>query len=91
MSFKKCNRPCKYRSGTPQLNGCDYLYLTGKLRDCPAGKECTKFEQGDRMFNRTELLLPAPERLNESEYAVRDYVEEQKKRILRQKKAKHKH
>lgn len=83
MKFKKCDRPCKYRSSTPVLNGCDYMYLTGKRRGCEAGKKCTRFEKGERGRNRVDLLLPTRDRLTESQHLVQDYVEEQKKRIAR--------
>lgn len=26
---------------------CDYMLLTGKHRDCPAGDECTKFKKAE--------------------------------------------
>lgn len=52
--MKKCKRPCRYRSSTKYLNGCDYLYLTGKMRGCPAGDECTRYEEGPRMNDPTE-------------------------------------
>ena len=35
--------------------------------------------------------MPVKEPLSASQYATRDYVEEQKKRILREKKSKHKY
>lgn len=83
MTFKKCNRPCKYRSSTPVLNGCDYMYLTGKRRGCEAGKKCTRFEKGSRPRVRVELTLPSNVAYSRSELIVRDYFEEQKKKIAR--------
>lgn len=91
MEFKYCRRPCKYSSGTPHVNGCDYLYLTGKLRGCPAGKECTKFEKGGRTRVRVDILLPMNRKLSETERFVQDYVEEQKKRIARVRDQHHKY
>ena len=90
MPFKKCDRPCKYRSSTPELNGCDYILVTGKPRGCKAGGKCTKFEKGARVTNRVELIIPVREQLSASQYAAREYVEQQKKRILRETTSKHK-
>ena len=84
MPFKKCTRPCKYRSGTPPLNGCDYILITGKSRGCKAGEKCTKFEEGERILTRWELL-PAEEKLSEQERKVNDYIERQKQRVVRTK------
>lgn len=47
--YRKGKRPCKYRSSTPHINGCDYLYLMSKRRGCPAGEQCTRFEEGARI------------------------------------------
>lgn len=54
--MRKCRRPCRYRSSTKHLNGCDFMYLTGKMRGCPAGEECTRFEEGQRMKDPTEAV-----------------------------------
>ena len=82
MGFEKCKRPCKYRSGTPDLNGCDYLYLTGKKRDCPAGGACTKFEAGDRIRDRTNATqIAEPEKRSVQEHIARDYFRNQKRRM----------
>ena len=65
---KKCKRPCKFRSSTPRLNGCDYLYLTRERRGCPAGEECTRFVEGDRMKDPgdpTKMALLVSERQEE--------------------------
>lgn len=53
-SFKKCTRPCKYRSSTQNVNGCDYLYLMRERRGCPAGDECTRFVEGERMVDPSD-------------------------------------
>lgn len=29
-------------------NSCDYMLITGKLRGCPAGDQCTKYKEGRR-------------------------------------------
>lgn len=34
-----------FRSPTEVGVGCDYLLVTGKIRPCPAGDDCTEFEQ----------------------------------------------
>lgn len=47
--FRKCTRPCIYRSSTPHLNGCDYLYLMRERRACEAGDKCKRFVEGERM------------------------------------------
>ena len=46
--FKKCDRPCKYHAPEMAVNGCDYIQITGHSRGCPAGEECTRFEEGER-------------------------------------------
>ena len=51
--FKRCDRPCRYKASEYAPNGCDYLSIVGHSRGCPAGEECTKFEEGER----TELLM----------------------------------
>ena len=84
MPFKRCKRPCKYRSGTPQLNGCDYILITGKSRGCKAGDKCTRFEEGERILTRWELL-PADQKLSEAERRTNDYIEQQKQQVMRSK------
>lgn len=91
MPFKKCKRPCKYRSSTPNLNGCDFILVTGKPRGCKAGDKCTKFEKVARAPNRVELIMPVKEQLSTGQYAARDYAEEQKKRIARKRDTHHKY
>ena len=81
MAFKKCRRPCKFRSGTPNLNGCDYLLLTGTVRGCPAGEQCTRFEEGEKIQNRVDILIPTPEKLSDQERDVKDYIESHKQKI----------
>lgn len=52
---------CRYRSPayselyTGQC-GCDFAYITGCLRGCPADERCTRFEPGPRQKPR--LLGP---------------------------------
>ena len=91
MKFEKCKRPCRYRAKTYDVNGCDYLYLTGKLRGCPAGEECDKFEAGERESSRVDLVIPERSWLGEGEHLGRQYAGEQKLRILKQTKANHKY
>lgn len=52
---------CQYRS--PAYSdlyldgcGCDYAYLTGRIRGCPAGEGCKRFEPGPRL--KPKLLGP---------------------------------
>lgn len=44
MVTDRCKR-CKY-SGTVayEVPCCDYCFLTGKMRGCPSGDECNKFD-----------------------------------------------
>ena len=53
MRVSKC-RICIYRSEYRNINKCDYITITGHMRGCPPGEECTKFAAGDR--------LPTPEK-----------------------------
>ena len=45
QNSEKC-RKCQYLWGNKETNTvlCDYFGRTGKLRGCPSGDECTKFE-----------------------------------------------
>lgn len=41
---EKCKRyDCLYHPGRGCLNGCDYMLLTGKKRECPSGKKCNRY------------------------------------------------
>lgn len=43
--WKYCNhRDCLYFCDTKDYNRCDYNWLTGELRDCGRGAECTKYK-----------------------------------------------
>lgn len=64
MTVKWCTRPCIYR-GTPNFNGCDYCYITGKARGCPPGKGCTRFKKGKRIKGPRAY---SPEGQEEEEY-----------------------
>lgn len=33
---------------------CQYLLVTGKLRPCPGGKECTEYKKGRAIHDRGE-------------------------------------
>lgn len=48
---KQC-KSCKYRGKIQSINGCDYIYLTGKMRNC-SPKECDKYEQGKRVKRKS--------------------------------------
>ena len=78
-TFIKCKRPCKYRGSNREVNGCDYLYLTGKLRGCPVGEKCTRFEEGPRATEKPQS--PPPEPLSEAEKEVQRYITDRKKQI----------
>lgn len=76
-SFKKCARPCKFRSSTPSLNGCDYLYLMRERRGCPPGEDCTRFEEGERMkdpSDPTKIARLSMEREAEAIRYTRDRI-----------------
>ena len=49
-------KKCKFRSSKPTVNGCDYCYLTGHLRNCPV-ENCTKFQPGKRISRVTAISL----------------------------------
>ena len=48
MVTDRCKR-CKY-SGTVAYGVpcCDYCYLTGRMRGCPAGDKCVRFKRKDK-------------------------------------------
>lgn len=50
LPWKYCNRTdCLYYNDSwNYLNKCDYLWLTGKLRGCGRGEDCTKYIQATR-------------------------------------------
>ena len=73
-----CNRKCIYR-GDRNLNGCDYLSFTGKVRGCAAGEKCTKFEPGDRLQRRSDMAPPEP--VPEGEKETYSYISEQKRKL----------
>lgn len=73
--YKKCKRPCKYRSSTPSLNGCDYMYLTRKCRDCPPGDSCTRFEEGERIKDPSDpTKLPSPNAERDLQREIYNYM-----------------
>ena len=71
--MKKCARPCKFRSSTPNVNGCDYMYLTREMRGCPPGEACTRFEEGERAADKYDpSRIPPPNA--EKEYETNLYI-----------------
>lgn len=41
----RCRRyDCLYRPQKSADNGCDYFLITGELRNCPPGKDCTCYK-----------------------------------------------
>lgn len=38
-------KTCAYRSSRKTVNNCDYVSITGHMRNCPA-ERCTKYERG---------------------------------------------
>ena len=53
----KC-KTCRFRSRTSNVNTCDYIVLTGHRRGCPAGDECTRYEEGNPPAERVEPPMP---------------------------------
>ena len=82
MGFKKCTRPCRFRSSKPDVNGCDYAYLTGKLRGCEPGKNCTKFEEGARIKPGWEIKIACPEKFDNGAKIIAGDVKDQKRRPI---------
>lgn len=57
ISHNRRCRSCKYcwsRSACGSIGDaiCDYLELTGKIRSCPAGLECTVYEPREKKKGR---------------------------------------
>lgn len=56
---RTCKRTdCLYYSPKVDYNGCDYCFLTGNLRGCQRGEECTKYRyatEQQRLQYRTEV------------------------------------
>lgn len=42
---------CKYRSGRPEVYGCDYIGITEHRRGCKS-EDCTKYEKGRKLKHR---------------------------------------
>ena len=63
--IKMCKRyDCLYSPGETAHNGCDYFLVTGKYRNCPNGKNCTKYKQATPQEKRRAAMR----RMNWSEY-----------------------
>ena len=71
---------CRYRSSKPGENGCDYNYLTGKMRGCLV-IGCTRFEPGERLVDRNKTRPPAPLRRPEKEEEIGGYLAERNRRV----------
>lgn len=55
---KHCkHKDCKYRGWVGGCRSCDYLLITGKLRDCNIS-ECDKYESG----KREKVMISLPRR-----------------------------
>lgn len=82
MSFKYCERPCRYRAGEYDKNGCNYMLVTGTMRGCPAGEGCTRFEEGERIdIREIESRIPSMERKTAAEIVTDLYIMGQKGRM----------
>lgn len=75
----KCKRKCIYRSEMPRVNSCDYCYITGKMRGCPAGESCTRFVAGKRCRGRVSL---PPMKYREDEHEIIAYLHERNQRLF---------
>lgn len=81
MGFVKCRRPCKWRSANRGANGCDYIYLTGRARGCPAGAGCTKFQPGPRATQKADSL--PVEAYTPGERDIMRYLTDQKLKFVK--------
>lgn len=81
MEYKKCRRACVYRSANRSVNGCDYMYLTGKMRGCPAGEGCKRFRPGLRATQKPDSL--PVETYTEEERDIMRYLTAQKLKFVR--------
>lgn len=68
--WKYCNRrDCLYFCDTKDYNRCDYNWLTGNLRDCGRGAECTRYKHAtpsERKKYRNSVLRKDEEGRNKS-------------------------
>ena len=71
-------KSCRYRSGTPRDNGCDYLLLTGKARGCPAGEGCRRYEAGPRLAWREQ---EPPAKISPEDRLLDDYLSSVARRL----------
>lgn len=75
----KCQRPCIYRSELPRVNACDYCYITGKMRGCPAGENCTRFVAGKRCRERVSYV---PTKMDDKERVTAAYLHDRNIRLF---------
>lgn len=72
---------CKYRG--PKYgcaNGCDFAFLTGKMRGCPGDEHCRRYEKGPKL--RPQMLGPVPMTAEaQAEFAVRLYNNDKRRRV----------
>lgn len=53
MVTKRCEE-CKYKGVVAyETPCCDYCFKTGKMRGCPAGDKCVRFERKDEYTKTT--------------------------------------
>ena len=69
-------KTCQYRSGMQNINGCDYLLITGKPRGCPV-KGCKRFVEGERIKLQEGIYV---EKVTEEDIIMANYVSESKAR-----------
>ena len=56
---------CHYWRTLYPCHACHYMYVTGHMRGCPAGKECTR----RKPMNIEELKSEVPELLKRKDYS----------------------
>ncbi len=83
---------CIYRSkGGTDYNTCDYMFVTGRQRGCPAGAECTRYTNSGKKWNqKTDIILKnsrKPKRVLLTPEEKREHRNALKRRAYEKKKA----
>ena len=47
---QKCPGGCIYRGKVSGTSCCNYIFITGKSRGCPPGRDCTRYRRGVRLL-----------------------------------------
>ena len=75
----KC-RKCRFRAPYGDVNGCDYMHITGHMRGCPPGDDCTRFEEGERK-RAPGFEIPPALPVPDEERDVEGYISNRKRRL----------